>query len=159
MENPYSAPIVTGNEVPQYSSAQAGQITQEMIEALRQTRPWVLFLAILGFVGCGVFFLVGIAVMSMSALPGIPQQDFPTGALGLIYWILIPFYLVPSLKLMNYARSIQKLMSGGGAPALQEALVQQKSFWKLVGIFTLVMMVLYALAIFGAIVVGMASAF
>jgi hypothetical protein len=41
---------------------------------------------------------------------------------------------------------------------LEAALRQQKSFWKFAGIAALVLMVLYAVIIVGAVIVGVAAA-
>lgn len=117
---------------------------------LRQTRPWVLFLSILGFVGTGFMLLGGLLVSVMSALA--PKEAGIPVWMGLIYVGLAAFYLLPSLFLFRYAASIRRLCDLGSEDALLEALGRQKSFWKLVGISTIVILCLYFLFVIGMMV-------
>jgi hypothetical protein len=65
-------------------------------------------------------------------------------------------YLAPAFFLHQYASSINDFLQGGGDSAMETALGSQKSFWRFVGILTLVFICLYVLvfvfAIFGAMV-------
>lgn len=160
MDNPYTAPATSGGSMgPGYAPGHAAAtgITEYMLASLRETRPWVLFLAILGFITCGVMVLAGIAMFLIPSLP-TGTSPFPMSVLGFVYWALVPFYLVPSLKLLKYAGAIRNLLAGGGIPALEDALLQQKTFWKLVGIFVLVGIALYLLVIIGVVAFGMMGA-
>jgi hypothetical protein len=124
---------------------QAG-VPQAIVDLLAQTRPWVTFLAVLGFVVCGFLGLAGI----VGSIGGAFVK--PRFALvGVVYVLLAVFYLFPSLFLMRYSRAIRKLTQGGGEPALVEAMERQKSFWRLIGIAALVMLCLYLLVLIGGI--------
>src|SRR5438445_461415 len=73
--NPYEPPLAMAEPLP---AASAGQLPEELIEALRQTRPWVAFLAILGFVGSGLFMLGGLALFVVGvAVKGAGKEAFP----------------------------------------------------------------------------------
>jgi len=71
--------------------------------------------------------------------------------MGLLYAATGVLYLFPSIKLWKYGSSIVRLMGTGSNADLVEALDQQRSFWKFVGIMILVMIALYVVAIIGAI--------
>lgn len=83
------------------------------------------------------------------------KQSFPFAGfqffLGLLYAAMGVFYLFPSIKLWKYGSAILRLMGTGSNADLVEALDQQRSFWKFVGIMILVMIALYIVAIIGAI--------
>jgi hypothetical protein len=147
MMNPYSAPSATVAAPPHAS----GEASPGSMEALKQTRPWVLFLAILGLIGAGLAVLGSVAVVAVATLAPGPEQISP--ALGLIYLVLVPLYVLPSVKLLKYSAAITKLMASGGLEELERALLEQKGFWKLVGIMVIMTIALYIVLIIGAVAV------
>ena len=71
---------------------------------------------------------------------------FATGIVGgVVYGALALVYLIPSVFLSRYASDIARLRSSLRVQDLEEALQSQKSFWKFIGIATIVMIVLYVL--------------
>lgn len=121
-------------------------VTPLMIDHLRATKPWVRFISIAMFVGSGFMILVGIAMMFMPAMGGRAGAGF--GAMiGIFYILLSLIYIVPAYFLYQYASSIKDLLNDGGDVAMENALGNQKSFWRFVGILTLVIIAIYVLAI------------
>lgn len=116
-------------------------------ESLRQTKPWVRFLSVLGFICAGLMVLAGIAVGLLSLASG------ETGMLliAVVYPISGLLYLVPCLFLSRYATFIGEYLVSGQQAQLEQALQAQKSFWKFVGIVTLVVMCIY-LAVFAVMI-------
>jgi hypothetical protein len=136
-----------------------GDPSPRAVDALRRTRPWTLFIAILGFVGAG---LLGLAAIVM-AIGGVVGSGFGGGAeagmvLGMaaMYAILTAVYVVISVALFKYARSIGEVVRTNRAPELEDALEAQRGFWKLMGIVIIVMMALMVLAFIVGIVVAVA---
>jgi hypothetical protein len=128
-------------------------VTPLMVEHLRATKPWVRLISIIMFISVGLMFLGGLVMMLMPSPMGMGGGGF--GALvGIIYIIMGGLYLAPAYFLHQYASSIGDFVQNGGDSALENALGNQKSFWRFVGILTLVVIVIYALvflfAIFGA---------
>lgn len=131
-------------------------VTPLMVEHLRATKPWVRFMSVIMFISVGLMFLLGAAMMLMPSPAGMRSVGFGP-IVGIIYFIIGAFYLVPGYFLHQYASSIQDFLNGGGDSAMENALGSQKSFWRFVGILTLVVICLYALVFFFAIL-GMMSA-
>ena len=132
-------------------------VSDEMLDALNATRPWVKFLAILGFVFTGLSVLFGLAALiglyGRFLKPGLPAFVGP--ASGVFYLVMALFlYLIPSIYLYRYAKVIAGLPASAGE-AFENALRLQKSFWKYVGIFTVILLILYALVIVGFMVAVM----
>ncbi len=145
-ENPYRSPSPFAGDV---SYADAAQVSGETIQALRQTRPWVLFLAILGIVvaaliSCGsvglIFFVVGADDMA-------EQFPFEPIVMVLVYGFLAVMYWVPSILLLRYSSRIGDFLRVPNHDHLNKALFAQRSFWRVIGIIALVGIVLYALLI------------
>jgi hypothetical protein len=115
------------------------ETSSNVAELLRQTKPWVRFLSVLGFIGVGLMCLAGAFGAAAAVVTGDPNMV----AVSLIYPVAALLYLFPSLFLFRYASRIADFLRGGQAAQLEAALAAQKSFWKFVGILTVVMLVLY----------------
>lgn len=138
--NPYAAPQTDSTATPgMWPMPEAGLVTAEVLRSMRETRPWVRFLAVMGFIGSGLAVLGGLGMMTT------------VGWMGLIYLLMAALYFFPSLYLHRYAGSISALVANPMTVTLEDALRHQKSFWRLTGIMTLCFLVLYGLAIAGGI--------
>ncbi|MCP3943494.1 MAG: hypothetical protein GY710_18720 [Desulfobacteraceae bacterium] len=143
------------NELPIESFNQPSTFspTKSMLLSLRQTKPWVRFLSVLGFLSIVFVVIAGIANMfflpktigTNSFLPSIL-----TGLMNIVFGLL---YFFPSLFLFRYASSIGRLVDGGGVKEMEKALANQKSFWKFVGIISLISIGLAILGIVAAIII------
>lgn len=137
------------------SSQGDGGITPRMIELLRKTRPWVLFLAVLGLIVTVLVVVLGFGFGVVMLASGENQE---MAVLGVIYLFMALIYFFPCYYLLKYAAAIKSLVGGGGTAAMEEALARQYSFWRLIGILTLVLFGLYALILVGAVVMGLIAA-
>ena len=124
---------------------------------LQQTKPWVMFLSIISFIGSGLMLLGGVSMIALGALAP-SGSPVPTAALGAVYIPMAALYIYPALKLWGFSGAIGRLLASRSNMDLEAALGQQKSFWKFAGIVTIVMIALYALFFVGMIVVGIAAA-
>lgn len=132
-------------------------ITQEMIEALRGTKGWVMLIAILMFIGAAFLVLGGLGIafggwMTSRAQPvGVPAGLF----LGMTVFYLIGalVYIFLGVYLVRYAGAIGRLVQSGAASEMETALEQQRKFWKLAGILALISIVLAVIGILAAIAI------
>ena len=117
---------------------------------LARTKPWVRFIAILGFVMS--LFAVGSTILTVGTLAQMPggPPGFLIGMMvaqiGLMVVICLLFYFVPSILLWNYGTRIADHLREKDSASFLAALSAQKSFWKYFGIVTLVVMGFYGLA-------------
>lgn len=128
-------------------------VTEAMLQSLRQTKPWVKFLSILGFIG--IFFMTVSGIVNIFAFSNIKTEtaSLPfllTGALDILMGL---FYFFPALFLFRFASSINRLLNGGGPREMEEALSNQRSFWKFMGILTLVFFTIAVIGIVAAIAI------
>jgi hypothetical protein len=144
VQDAFAAPRSTVRDV----NGGAGVMTDTIINALKKTRPWVLFLAILGFLGAALTLLVGIGAALGGMFEGVgaaEQTPFNGGmmiGLGVVYGAMALIYFFSSLYLLRYAGAIKRLSSSLSVADLEAALTQQASFWKLIGILALISIVL-----------------
>ncbi len=149
--------VINQNEFPVNSPNPPNSftITESMLRSLRQTKPWARLLSILGFISIG--FMVINGVISMIAFSKLGPDKSPALPMGLIgsagNLLLGLLYFFPSLFLFKYASSIGRLLDGGGASEMEKTLSNQKSFWKFVGILTIITIVLALIGIVAAITI------
>ena len=142
--NPFQSPL---SESTSYS----GGIdpSARTVELLRQTRPWVLFMAILGtIVTCIMIALMLFQIITLVAMgnAGPAEIGAAAGMIGMSSLITL-IYILPIIFLYRYASRIKALVAGGGTMELDSALEAQKSFWKTIGIVAAVFVVLYSVII------------
>ena len=119
-------------------------VTQPMLASLRRSRPWILFLSMVGFGSCCLLLLV--AIVSVALNSGSPLGVLGGILLGLLYMLMAVVYFFPALKLYQSAAALKKLERDGDVPTLESALAHLGMFWKIAGIITLVGLILYVIA-------------
>jgi hypothetical protein len=130
-------------------------VSQNMLDSLNATRPWVKFVAIVGFVMIGLMVLGALLMFAAGAMAPSPG---PMGGafgpiFGVLYLLFAALYFFPCRYMYRYAKAIANIPASGQG-AMEEALRQQKSWWKFVGILTLILVVLYVVIFVGAIGFG-----
>jgi hypothetical protein len=154
--NPYQSPVLFPSTAQPVLGASAPAGTDKTAAILKETRPWVRFVSIVGFVFSALMIFGGIA--GGIFLTAIVKPTEFQGSVLFIYAAFGLLYLVPSIYLFQYASNIGAFLRIRSARSLDIALESQKSFWKFMGILFAIVLCLYALLIVGAIVFGIAGA-
>jgi hypothetical protein len=152
--DPYRPPTSADYAPSQPGPPGGGEVPPAILELMRQTKPWVTFLAVMGFIFTGLMVLGGLAVIAAGSV----GKDKSPAALGLVYLVMAPLYIYPSICLLRYGSNIGRLLTGGGLDELVEALRNQKSFWRFAGITMVVMLVIYGLIFVGAMIYAVVNA-
>jgi hypothetical protein len=132
------------------TSPATATFTSVCLEHMRQTRAWVLFMAILSSIACGLMVLAGIGL----SIAGASLGTSTPGGLWLIYVVAAGIYVPIIVFLFRYASSVQILVARGETADLEAALSSQRSYWKYIGILAIVA---FGVAVI-AIVVTLAAA-
>jgi hypothetical protein len=110
-----------------------GVISHRMVQLLRETRPFLLFVAVYGFIVAGLMALAALGMIGTAVL----SREVPSvmaGALVLVGGLYV-FGAVAALfwsfTLHRYAAALRKVEQGGRERAFEEALAHQKSYWTL----------------------------
>jgi hypothetical protein len=157
--NPYAPPTSPYAPPPAMApAAPGGAVSEQSIEMLRQTRPWVMLMGVLCFIGSAFMLLGGLGMLAMGALASATAKSAAPMALGVVYIPLAGLYIYPGLKLTKYGGAIGRLLQSRASVDLDAALGEQKSFWKFAGITTIVMIVLYIIFFIGMMAVGVGTA-
>jgi hypothetical protein len=167
--NPYNAPAA--NPFGNSTATTTQGITEGVLRQLKGTKGWVKLMAVMCFLLGGMMCLGGLAFAvfgifgstliaslggggdELAGLAGIGGAIGGT-IIGVIYAALGAIYLIPGFKLWGYASSIEDLLKDHAVVTLEKALDYQRAFWKFVGVFTIVMIGLYVLALVAMVIFG-----
>jgi hypothetical protein len=130
-----------------------------MLDSLRQTKPWVRLLSVCGFITIGLMVIGGAFNMMGFSKTAAENSFIPFFLLGICNMAMGILYFFPSLFLFRFASSIGRLLDGGGTNEMEEALANQKSFWKFTGILTLIAFCFAILGIVAAIIIPLYAKF
>ena len=127
-----------------YESPSHGVVpaTPRALDMLRQTKPWVRFLSVLMIIAI-CFGALGLLI-SLAAISQVSNSGGVAATYTIVMGLVLMLYIVPTIFLSRYASRIGDLLHRRGPADLEAALEAQKSFWKFVGIFTLVLLCVYA---------------
>jgi len=132
--------------------------TEKTKQALGQAAPWILFLTVMGYIGCGILALVGLLMMAMGSFFS-SLSEFG-GSFAMVWPIIGALYIglgvltfFPVLMLNRIASRSKAYGLSGGPADLEGVAVNIKSLAKYWGICTIVLLAVYILAIVGFIIV------
>ena len=124
----------------------------EITNYLMETAKWGKFLAIAGYVGIGILFLLAIFMMiGMSTMSDFSGADFPMGAVGFIYIIMGAVYYFPVTYLYKYAVQIKKGLQSNDPTTITAGFQNLKSLFKFMAIVTIVILSIYGLMLLVAV--------
>jgi len=140
-------------------------ITEDIRSYIYETAKWTHFLSIVGFILTGLMVVSAFTVGPLMSTIGNAMG--PGGALisklgggfiTVLYLFIALFYFYPSLLMFKYSRSAKTAVLFADQPSLSIAMSKMKSLFKFWGIFTIVIIAFYILAIVFMVVAGVGAA-
>ena len=128
-------------------------LTQEGQYYLAEAGKWANFLAIVGFIVCGLFLIMALFIGTLfSALSSFSTtaSPMPSGFAPVLTVVFILFdvlYFFFPYYLYQFAGRLKRGLAIMDSDQLAESFGKLKSFFKLCGIVTIVMLCIYALEI------------
>jgi hypothetical protein len=121
-------------------------INEEINEYLSETSRWANFLAIVGYVGMGLLMVIAIVMMvGLSRMGDMVGSRIPGGLMGFIYIIFAVIYYFPVSYLHKFSREMKQGLSSKDMNSVSFGFKNLKSLFKFLGIFTIVILSVYAL--------------
>jgi MFS family permease len=128
------------------------EIEQDSLNYLNTTRKWTMFLAILGFIFLGLMLIGGlIAGFFLSAFKttDIPV-GFPEWLVFVIILIFAVLYFFPIFYLFRFSKHTSNAVHSLDKEELKKAFKNLKSYYVYIGIFTIIILAFYFIALIGA---------
>lgn len=136
------------------------EINSTISSYLNETRKWTMFLAVLGFILVGFMTIVALFMLFIPT-DSIMGQDMPfeMGLFGIVYFLIALLYFFPILYLARFSTYTKTALTVKDNHSLTVAFENLKSHYKFMGIFAIVILSIYALAIVVGAVAGIAGLF
>ena len=127
---------------------------------LLETAKWSKFFAILGFILCVLMIIfalfVGTIMGGLMAAANPAAANVYSGASGIFisvfYIALALVYMIPQYYRFKFANEAKLAINSDDDDLLESALGNQKSYYKFMGIFTIIFIALYAVLIVVALI-------
>jgi Family of unknown function (DUF5362) len=137
-------------------------LDHESIEHLTETARWGKFLAIVGFITCGLIaifsFFIGSFLANSSALSSYSGTEIRSASsiggafLTFIYLVVAVVYFFPCLFLFRYSVRMKAALNTNDQVKLNQSLKNQKLLYRYVGIVTIIAVALEVLLLlFGGV--------
>lgn len=135
-------------------------IDQEAHSYLSETARWAKFLAIVGFVTCGIIAIVAFIVgplLYSTTFASLPTSGNGLGAIGgamvtFLYLAIAVLYFFPCLFLFHFSVRLKAALRDNDQVRLTSSLKSQKTLFKYVGIMTIIVLSLYAVVLVVAVI-------
>ena len=135
-------------------------LSPQAITFLTETRKWVNFLAILGFIAIGLMVLSGLffgtimgAMMGQTGMSGLGGSAF----FGVFYIIISLIYFFPVMYLYKFGTKLKTALANRDSKSLEQSFENLKSHYKFMGIVAIIGLAFYAFSALMAIVMGLGS--
>ena len=117
---------------------------------------WAKFLAIIGFIVCGLVVIMGIFAGSLVSVFSSPYSEFGgrctfagLGALAAVFYLLIALlYFFPCLFLFNFAVKMKAALIADDQDTLNISFQNLKKTFRFLGVVTIVILSIYLLIFF-----------
>jgi len=130
------------NVVAENSAMSNAQIS----ECLMETSKWGKFLAILGYVLMGFLVLLAlVTIVGFSFMAKAAGKGVPTFWIGLVYIVFAGIYYIPVTYLYRFSVQMKQAIQTNDESLYASGFQNLKSLFKFTGIFTIVILSLYAL--------------
>ena len=115
------------------------QIDHESTIYLTESAKWAKFLAMLGFIWCGILILLGFSTMAtkMSSFSGAYGTGYAIGV-SVVYMGMAVVYFFPCLYAYNFARKVQQALQNNDQTQLNASFRNLRSAFRYLGIAAIV---------------------
>jgi len=135
-------------------------LTSQAVDYIKTMAKWGTFLSIVGFVSIGLLVLIALFLGTfMNGIAGdVPGWDNSMGTmLTVVYLLFAAIYIYPTWKLFQFSKRAKSAIARNNTIELTESLGNLKSVFSFIGIFTAIILGLYALMIVIGMLGGLAA--
>ena len=156
--SPYQSP--ENPSVPEKPLGTQAALTETMLRYLKEASPWLRFIGILGFIGCGFMVIGGIiGAVVMFAVSDLTDELSGVFSLliGLIYLPIGILFFFPSRFIYNFGAKIHNYQFTNSEEDLEIAFKNNKALWKFNGILYIIGLAFIPVSIVLAVIAGFAA--
>jgi Family of unknown function (DUF5362) len=119
---------------------------------LRDAARWARFLAIAGFIFCGLFVVAAILFMTVlsslfNSMGASGVSGIGAGLIGVVYIGIGVLNFFPCLYLYKFASRMQAALSGNDQEQLNSSFLNMRAFYRFVGVLMIIALGFWLLSI------------
>ena len=131
-------------------------VNQSMKDDLLCSAKWMKFLCIIGCIGVALMVILAIVMFVVgTSLDGM-NMPFGAASMGLLYLVFSAIYIYPLIKGFQFANGAKAACLTDSEAQLARSFSGLRAMIKFFGVLTIIVMVLYVLAIIGIVIFGFA---
>ena len=136
-------------------------LSDQAVYFLADIRKWARFLAIMGYIGIGVLLILAIVMVIIfdAMMAAIPNYPISGTMLAVLYVIFAIIYFFPVYYLDKFSVKMKYALNSGDESKLTESFQWLRAHYRFIGILTIVLLALFALAFIVGIFAGIVGAF
>ena len=141
------------------------RITEEAKQYLKATSSWTTFYAIICFISVGFLAIFGVIMLlsgsflsSMGTYSYASFSNMPFMFAGFLYIVLAVVLIFPALYLYRFSKKTSEALALNDTETLTSAFENMKSYWKFIGIMTIIS-IAFALLSFLILIITALSGF
>lgn len=122
---------------------------------LIESSGWMKFLAIMGFIGAAILLFAGFIFLFVEVPKELvgPFSEFGH-IVGVIYLVMAILIYFPTNYMYNASKFLRQGSVQNSQPDIEAGFMNFKSYFKFMGIFTIVILVMYALMLLSGLLIG-----
>lgn len=126
---------------------------------LRETAKWSKFLSILGFIGLGIMLIASFFIGSIyNEMPQAQEIPFDFGGIMTgLYIVFALIYIFPIYYLYQFSVKMKQALISKDDAVLAKAFEMLKGHYKFIGVFAIIILSIYVLAIVVGVIAGVAA--
>ncbi|MDR0720253.1 MAG: hypothetical protein LBF78_11520 [Treponema sp.] len=151
---------MSDSSINQGNQAQAAFLNENTLFYLKSVSPWLRFLGIIYYIGCG--FLVASGLIALIAAPLMEDLNFDgetSFLMGIFYLISAIITFFPARFIYTFGARLRNYFLNNAEKELELAFKYNKSFWKFCGIMMIICLALIPIGISLAVYASMAGFF
>jgi hypothetical protein len=127
---------------------------------LRDAARWARFLAIAGFIFCGLFVVAAILFMTVlstlfNSMGASGVSNIGAGFIGVIYIGIAVLDFFPCLYLYKFAVRMQSALNGNDQERLNSSFQNMRAFYRFVGVLMIIALGFWVLGILGILITSL----
>lgn len=122
------------------------EIGNESLKALNITRKWTMFQAVLGFIGIGLFLIIGLATGIFLSIfnGGSSSMVIPEWIVFIAVVLIAAIYFFPVLFLFRFSTHTSSAIRNNDRKELHKAFKSLKAYYVYSGVLIIIILVAYA---------------
>lgn len=125
------------------------------IKSLTETRKWTSFFAILGIIGAAFLIIAGLVfIIVLPHYNDMENIPYSVGLIGYVYLLMSVLMILPVVYLLRFGTKLNRALKNNDQLVLGDAFHNLALHFRVIGIYTIVSIAIYFIAIAVLVVFG-----